>query len=110
MPCYEGETLKQKIARGPLGAEQALDYASQIAAGLAHAHAAGVVHRDIKPANIVVTADERVRILDFGVAKVSDRNLTRTGAVLGTPSYMSPEQAWANRSTTGRIRRSGGAL
>ncbi len=93
MPYYEGETLKQKIARGPLGAEQAVDYTSQILAGLAHAHSAGVVHRDIKPANIVVTADERVKILDFGVAKVSDRNLTRTGAVLGTLSYMSPEQA-----------------
>jgi pimeloyl-ACP methyl ester carboxylesterase/tetratricopeptide (TPR) repeat protein len=93
MPCYEGETLRQKIARGPLGVEQALDYASQIAAGLAHAHAAGVVHRDIKPANLLVTADERVKILDFGAAKVADLNLTRTGAVLGTPFYMSPEQA-----------------
>ena len=92
MPCYEGETLKQKIARGPLGTEQALDYASQIASGLAHAHAAGIVHRDIKPSNVVVTANERVKILDFGVAKVSG-DLTRTGVVLGTPSYMSPEQA-----------------
>jgi len=93
MPFYEGETLKQKIARGPLEVGRALDYASQIAAGLAHAHAAGVVHRDIKPANVIVTPDERVRILDFGVAKLSDRNLTQTGAVLGTLSYMSPEQA-----------------
>jgi pimeloyl-ACP methyl ester carboxylesterase/tetratricopeptide (TPR) repeat protein len=93
MPCYEGETLKQKIARGPLTIEQTLDYAYQIADGLAHAHAAGVVHRDVKPANIMVTAGERVKILDFGIAKVSDRNLTRTGAVLGTLSYMSPEQA-----------------
>ena len=97
MPFYGGETLRGKIARGPLGIGLAFDYASQIAAGLAHAHAAGVVHRDIKPANIVVTAGDRIRILDFGVAKVSDRNLTRTGAVLGTLSYMSPEQACGDR-------------
>jgi pimeloyl-ACP methyl ester carboxylesterase len=93
MPCYEGETLRQKIARGQLEVEQALDYASQLAAGLAHAHAAGVVHRDVKPANIVVTADDQVKILDFGVAKLSGGTMTEPGAVLGTLSYMSPEQA-----------------
>ena len=92
MPYYEGETLKEKIARGPLRVEQTLAYASQIAAGLAHAHAAGVVHRDVKPANLMVTADDRLKILDFGVAKVSDLNLTQAGAVMGTPFYMSPEQ------------------
>ncbi|HEX3275839.1 MAG TPA: alpha/beta fold hydrolase [Gemmatimonadales bacterium] len=95
MPYYEGETLRQKIARGPLPVAEALEYGCQVAAGLEHAHAAGVVHRDIKPANIVVTPVGRVKILDFGIAKVADAkaNLTRTGAVLGTLSYMSPEQA-----------------
>ena len=99
MPFYEGETLKQKIARGPLPLAPALDYAVQIAAGLAHAHAAGVVHRDIKPANVIVTPGDRVRILDFGIAKIAaaQAKLTRTGAVLGTLSYMSPEQASGER-------------
>jgi pimeloyl-ACP methyl ester carboxylesterase/tetratricopeptide (TPR) repeat protein len=93
MPCYEGETLNQKIARGPLDVALAAEYAAQIAEGLAHAHAAGVIHRDVKPANVIVAPDERVKILDFGIAKVADLNLTLAGAVLGTPSYMSPEQA-----------------
>jgi serine/threonine protein kinase/pimeloyl-ACP methyl ester carboxylesterase len=99
MPFYEGETLKQKIGRGPLPLTQALDYAVQIAAGLTHAHAAGLVHRDIKPANLIVTLGERVKILDFGIAKVASAQakLTRTGAVLGTLTYMSPEQASGER-------------
>jgi len=94
MAHYPGETLKQKIDRGPLTLDDALDYAIQIAQALKKAHESGIVHRDIKPANVLLTTDALVKVLDFGLAKlVSQSGLTRTGTVLGTVSYMSPEQA-----------------
>ena len=94
MTCYDGETLKRKIERGPLSITEALDIAKQIAQGLAKAHRLGIVHRDIKPANIMVTGDGIVKILDFGLAKLAGAaGLTRAGFCLGTPAYMSPEQA-----------------
>ena len=94
MPCYEGETLKERIARGPLRMEDALDIALQIVRGLAKAHEKGIVHRDIKPANIFITRDGVVKILDFGLAKLGGRTMmTKTGSTMGTVAYMSPEQA-----------------
>ena len=91
MPSYEGETLRDKIDRGPLDIDEAIVYARQIAEGLAHAHAAGIIHRDIKPANLFVTNRGQIKILDFGVAKVIDVNLTSAGMLVGTVAYMSPE-------------------
>ena len=96
MPCYQGETLKQKIARGPMQLEQVIDYAAQAAEGLSRVHETGIVHRDIKPANVMVTEHGLVKLLDFGLAKVANVNLTKTGTILGTMAYMSPEQALGN--------------
>jgi tetratricopeptide (TPR) repeat protein/TolB-like protein len=93
MAHCDGETLKDRIAAGPLPVDEARAIVIQIAEGLAAAHDAGIVHRDIKPANVMLTSGG-VRILDFGLAKLSDStHLTRTGATMGTPAYMSPEQA-----------------
>jgi eukaryotic-like serine/threonine-protein kinase len=94
MACYEGETLKEKIERGPLPVDEAVGIATQVAQGLAKAHEAGIIHRDIKPANIIVTKDGIAKIVDFGLAKLSGRTLlTKTGTTMGTAAYMSPEQA-----------------
>jgi len=94
MACYEGETLKERIAQGPLPLKEAIDIAQQIGQGLAKAHASEIVHRDIKPANIFVTGDGLVKILDFGLAKLAGQTrLTRKGTTMGTVAYMSPEQA-----------------
>ena len=93
MAYYEGETLKERIARGPLPVEDAVEWTLQIAEGLQEAHAAGILHRDVKPANVMVTHDGEVKILDFGLAKMADVSLTKTGTRQGTVAYMSPEQA-----------------
>jgi serine/threonine protein kinase len=93
MACYEGETLKSRIAKGPLRIEEATDISVQIAQGLAEAHQHGIVHRDVKPANVLITKSGVVKIVDFGLAKLSGASkLTRTGSTLGTVAYMSPEQ------------------
>jgi serine/threonine protein kinase len=93
MTCYDGETLEERIATGPLSVEEAAGIAAQIAAGLAKAHAQGIVHRDVKPANVFLTGDGQVKIFDFGLAKLAGLSrLTRDGTAVGTAAYMSPEQ------------------
>ena len=94
MPLYDGETLEQRIKRGPLRIEEAIEVAVQMLRGLAKAHARGIIHRDIKPANVFITADGVVKLLDFGIAKLADVSLTGPASrPLGTVAYMSPEQA-----------------
>jgi eukaryotic-like serine/threonine-protein kinase len=102
MELVEGGTLADLIASGPLPAERALRLASQVADALAVAHAASIVHRDLKPSNIMMPASDRVKVVDFGLAKVSGAAqstsetttaLSTAGAVVGTAPYMSPEQA-----------------
>jgi len=99
----EGETLRERLRRGPIPLRKAIDYAVQIAHGLAAAHDRGIVHRDLKPENLFLTKDGRVKILDFGLARLvpsreaSEQEPTVTqktdpGVVLGTAGYMSPEQ------------------
>ena len=103
----EGETLRTRLHGGVLSARRAIEFATQIAEGLAAAHEKGIVHRDLKPENIFITKDGRVKILDFGLAKITSAGpaantaqtltsaqveLTEAGQVLGTAGYMSPEQ------------------
>ena len=94
MACYEGESLRDRIKKGPIEKNEALDIAIQVAQGMAKAHAKGIVHRDIKPANILVTSDGVAKVVDFGLAKLAGQvKLTREGTTIGTVAYMSPEQA-----------------
>ncbi len=94
MAFYEGHTLKEKIKEGPLPVKESIDIALQVAEGLSKAHDKGIIHRDIKPANIIIGADSVVKIVDFGLAKLTgDARLTRTSEIMGTVVYMSLEQA-----------------
>jgi eukaryotic-like serine/threonine-protein kinase len=103
----EGETLRERLMRGPIQLSDAVDIATQVASALVAAHDAGVVHRDIKPENIMLRPDGYVKVLDFGIAKVAEQEMlamtptddavsvveTNLGSILGTARYMSPEQA-----------------
>ena len=100
----EGETLRERLRNGPLSSRKAIDYGLQVARGLAAAHEKGIVHRDLKPENLFITGDGRVKILDFGLAKLTRpeaaseadaptvHGVTEPGLIMGTAGYMSPEQ------------------
>jgi eukaryotic-like serine/threonine-protein kinase len=100
----EGETLREKLERGPVRARKVAEWGAQVCRGLAAAHARGIVHRDLKPENLAFAADGSIKILDFGLARWTEagdgaapetngpRTATQAGALLGTAGYMSPEQ------------------
>src|SRR5262245_25641950 len=109
MELVEGETLADRLRRGPIPVEEALKFAQQIADALEAAHSRGIVHRDLKPANVKVTPEGKIKVLDFGLAKALENApstnatlsnsptlslaATSEGVILGTAGYMSPEQA-----------------
>jgi len=94
MEYVEGETLRDRVRKGPLEPEEAVGLIDQVAAGLAEAHGKGIIHRDVKSANIMVTAKGRAKVMDFGLAKLrGGSSLTKSQTTVGTVAYMSPEQA-----------------
>jgi serine/threonine-protein kinase len=94
MEFVEGQSLAQVISRHTtLPLARVRGFVSEICDGLTAAHAQGVIHRDLKPANVIITPDQRVKIIDFGLARVANlEGMTATGMLLGTPEYMAPEQ------------------
>jgi TonB family protein len=98
MEFVEGETISSVIERGVrFPPERVIALVSQVASAVDYAHSKGVIHRDIKPSNLILFDAERVKVTDFGIAKLVDAEMTQSGTLLGTPSYMSPEQAMGER-------------
>ena len=98
MEFVEGETIALLLERGTrFKPEKVIGLVSQIAAALDYAHSKGVIHRDVKPANLMLYEGDRVKVADFGIAKLVDAEMTQSGTLLGTPSYMSPEQAMGEK-------------
>src|SRR5438874_8184893 len=94
MEYLDGRSLKELIvARGPAPVNVAIDYARQILAAIRFAHRHGIVHRDIKPHNVLVDAEGRVKVTDFGIARAGTSQMTEAGSIVGTAQYLSPEQA-----------------
>ena len=103
MEFLRGQPLAERMeAEPPLTLDDKLDIVAQLCSGLAYAHSQGVVHRDVKPANVFLLADGTVKLLDFGIAKLTTSTMTRQGDVLGSASYMSPEQVSGSDSVDGR--------
>jgi serine/threonine protein kinase len=104
MEWLVGESLSKRLKRGPLTIPEAVTLGERLAGALAHAHAHHVVHRDLKPSNIYLVDGkvEHARLIDFGVAKTEDRDLTRTGQMIGTPGYMAPEQVRGEKTVDSR--------
>ncbi len=113
MEWLEGEDIAQRQRRAPLPLAACVLVAADVADALEAAHAAGIVHRDVKPSNVILAGSGpdrggafQVKLVDFGVAAAEDAKLTRTGAIVGTPAYMAPEQArgdWEVDATRGPL-------
>src|SRR2546423_5446567 len=101
LECLPGGTRQDRLASGaPLPADETRRIAADLASGLAHAHARGLVHRDLKPANVLFDAENRAKIADFGIARLSGSGtLTEAGTVIGTATTISPEQASGQAAT-----------
>ncbi|HEX5058845.1 MAG TPA: serine/threonine-protein kinase, partial [Kofleriaceae bacterium] len=104
MEWLDGESLNQRLARTGVSASESVELVRRVAEALGAAHERGVIHRDLKPSNLFLMDNdlERVKVLDFGVARIADASATRTGVMIGTPGYMAPEQARGERNVGAR--------